>query len=67
LPGYGNDPDRFKNLADKFLEARAQRCKAEYQQVEKAFVKTILPYIDPSLLQEVRAKRWFAPSKYEWR
>ncbi|HMK41621.1 MAG TPA: DUF4344 domain-containing metallopeptidase [Methyloceanibacter sp.] len=65
--GYGNDPDRFKELADKFLKARAPRCKDEYQQVEKAFVKTILPYIDPSLLQEVRAKHWFAPSRYEWR
>ena len=65
--GYGNDPDRFKELADKFLKARAPRCKDEYQQVEKAFVKTILPYIDPSLLQEVRTKRWFAPSRYEWR
>ena len=65
--GYGNDPDRFKELADKFLKARAPRCKDEYRQVEKAFVKTILPYIDPSLLQEVRTKRWFAPSRYEWR
>jgi putative metallopeptidase DUF4344 len=62
--GYGNDPDRFKDLADKFLKARAPHCKDEYQQVEKAFEKTILPYIDPSLLQEVRARRWFAPSMY---
>ncbi|MGE5259531.1 MAG: DUF4344 domain-containing metallopeptidase [Actinomycetota bacterium] len=58
--GYGN-----KDLADKFLKARAPRCRDEYQQVEKAFVKTILPYVDPSLLQEVRARHWFAPSMYE--
>lgn len=63
--GYGNEPDRFKDLADKFLKGRASRCKDEYEQVEKAFAKTILPYIDPSLLQEVRARRWFALSIYE--
>jgi hypothetical protein len=62
--GYGNDPDRFKDLADKFLKARAPRCQDEYRQVEKAFAKTILPYIDPSLLQDVRARRWFAPGMY---
>jgi Putative metallopeptidase len=65
--GYGNNPDRFKDLADKFLKVRAPRCKDEYRQVEKAFVKTILAYVDPSLLQEVRARRCFAPSMYEWR
>jgi Putative metallopeptidase len=65
--GYGNEPDRFMDLADKFLKARARRCTDEYQQVEKAFTKTVLPYVDPSMLQEVRARRWFAPSMYEWR
>jgi hypothetical protein len=65
--GYGNEPDQFMDLADKFLKARARRCTDEYQQVEKAFTKTVLPYVDPSMLQEVRARRWFAPSMYEWR
>ncbi len=62
---YGNDPDRFKDLADKFLKARAPRCEDEYRQVEKAFGKTILPYVDPSLLKEVRSRHWFAPSMYD--
>ncbi len=62
---YGNDPDRFEDLADKFLKARASHCKDEYRQVEKAFAKTILPYVDPSLLKEVRSRHWFAPSMYD--
>lgn len=62
---YGNDPDRFKDLAGKFLKARAAHCKDEYRQVEKAFTKTILPYVDPALLQEVRRRHWFAPSMYD--
>jgi hypothetical protein len=63
--GYGGDPERFKDLAGKFLKARAARCEDEYEQVRNAFVKTILPYVDPALLQEVRARQWFAPSMYE--
>jgi hypothetical protein len=63
--GYGGDPDTFKDLADKFLKTRAPNCAGEYRQVEKAFKKTVLPYIDPELMQQVRSKQWFAASKFE--
>lgn len=63
--GYGADPASFKDLADKFLKARAPRCAGEYRQVEKAFAKTILPYVDPQVLQEVRARHWFAKTKFD--
>jgi hypothetical protein len=62
---YANDADRYQQLAGEFLKARAAHCKDEYRQVEKAFAKTILPYVDPSLLKEVRSRHWFAPSMYD--
>jgi hypothetical protein len=63
--GYGADPASFKDLADRFMTARAPRCVDEYRQVENAFNQTILPYVDPQLLQEVRARHWFATTKFE--
>lgn len=62
---YGADPAGFKDLGEKFLKQRAPRCADEYRQVEKAFTKTVLPYVDPQALQEVRAKHWFTTTKFE--
>ncbi len=57
---YGGDPDVFQDFVDKGLlpKERAQNCGREYKQVERAFVKTILPYIDQNLMKQVRAKQW---------
>jgi putative metallopeptidase DUF4344 len=63
--GYGRDPHTFKDLAEKYLADRAPNCSDEYRQVEKAFHKTVLPYIDPGLMQQVRSRRWFAPAGFE--
>jgi hypothetical protein len=63
--GYGAHPESFADLAPKFLKDRAPHCADEYRQVEKAFTKTILPFIDPQLLQAARAKHWFVATKFE--
>ena len=63
--GYGADPSSFEDLAGKFLKDRAPHCAGEYRQVEKAFTKTILPFIDPQLLQAARAKHWFVATKFD--
>jgi hypothetical protein len=63
--GYGAHPESFADLAGKFLNDRAPSCGDEYRQVEKAFTKTILPYIDPQLLQAARDRRWFATTTFD--
>jgi hypothetical protein len=62
---HGADPAGFKDLGEKFLKERAPRCADEYRQVENAFAKTILPFIDPQALQDVRARQWFTTTKFE--
>lgn len=57
---YGSDPQNFKDFIDNGLlpPARAQNCAHEFQQAQRAFAKTILPYVDQNLLQQVRAVEW---------
>lgn len=61
--GYGADPAAFKDLVDQGLlpKARADHCTEEYQQVRKAFLKTIMPYIDQAQLKKVQAAQWLRP------
>ena len=60
---YGGDRETFKDFVDKkWLPAeRAQNCVNEYEQVKRAFVKTVLPFIDQELMKKVQAKQWLQP------
>jgi Putative metallopeptidase len=42
-------------------DRRAERCKAEFEQVRMAFNLRIMPYVDPDILVKVRAIQWFVP------
>ncbi len=64
---YGKDPQTFKDLAENVLpRARQEHCKDEYAQVEKAFVKTLLPKIDPELMKEVQSMPIFRPEDFKF-
>jgi Putative metallopeptidase len=61
--GYGADPAAFKDLVDQGLlpKTRADNCGNEYQQVRRAFLKTIMPFVDQDLMKQVQAKQWLRP------
>jgi hypothetical protein len=58
--GYGADPQLFKDFIDKgwLPKERAAGCAAEYQQVRQAFAKTVLPFINQSLIKKVQETDW---------
>ncbi len=60
---YGGDPASFKDFVDKnWLPAdRAKNCAAEFQQIRSAFIKTVLPFIDPEMMKQVQARQWLPP------
>jgi hypothetical protein len=67
---YGGDPLDFAgwtkshNGQDPILPGqRARRCSYEYQQVRAAFDLRIMPYINPDVLLQVKAARWFQPGE----
>ena len=61
---YGGDPDTFKDYIDKGLlpRSRAANCKSEYEQVQRAFGKTILPYVDLDMMKQVQSRSWLRPT-----
>lgn len=60
---YGGDPADYKSFVDSGLlpPARAANCSTEYQQVRAAFIKTVLPFIDPEMMKVVQARDWSQP------
>jgi hypothetical protein len=62
---YGGDPDNFKEFVDRGLlpQSRAVHCAAEYQKVRRAFIKTVLPFIDAELMKKVQARKWLRPDE----
>ncbi len=63
---YGKDPDTFKELAENLLpRARRDVCQSEYEQAELAFRKTILPKLDPKLMQEVGKMTILRPEDFK--
>jgi len=58
--GYGADPALFKDFIDKswLPKERAINCGAEFQQVRAAFAKTVLPFINQSLIKKVQETNW---------
>jgi uncharacterized membrane protein len=57
---YGGAPDVFRELVAKsgMPKSRADNCENEYKQVEHAFKRTLLPYIDPARMKQVQSKTW---------
>jgi hypothetical protein len=60
---YGGNPSTFKDFVDSGMlpKERAATCPREFQQIRNAFVKTILPHIDPVLMKEVQTRLWLQP------
>lgn len=54
------DHETFKDLVQKSLLPQFRRdwCIREYQQVEHAFRRHILPHVDPELLRRVQTEKW---------
>lgn len=57
---YGAKPETFGDLIGKgyLPQERAEDCKSEFQQAERAFNLLIRPHIDPTLARKVFGKRW---------
>ena len=53
--------DSFSDILEARLlpEGRLQRCNKEYKQVQLAFRKTLLPFIDPAQAEKVMKRTWF--------
>jgi hypothetical protein len=64
---YGADPLTFKELVEKGLldrvlpVERAGNCADEYQQIARAFDKTIKPHISQGLMKRVLSTDWLLP------
>ena len=60
---YGADPAAFQDFVDKGLlpKERSVHCAREYEQVKRAFSKTVLPFIDQGLMKKVQAVQWIRP------
>jgi len=61
--GYGAEPAVFKDFVDKGLlpRERAANCGREYQQVRRAFLTTVMPYVDQNLMKIVQGTNWLKP------
>ncbi len=44
---------------------RADDCDREYHQLYFAFIKTILPFIDPEMRQKVQSTQWLLPTEMQ--
>jgi hypothetical protein len=69
---YGSEPKTFRSFVQDenggglvLPRGRAVLCQNEFEQVRKAFNLRIMPYVDPDLLVQIRAKPWslFASAK----
>jgi hypothetical protein len=65
--GYGARPAAFQDLVDKGIlpESRARNCGREYQQVRRAFLGTVKPFVDEGLMAKVQATKWLRPEDVE--
>ena len=60
---YGGRPTAFQPFIDSGLmrTERAAGCNREYRQIERTFIKTVAPHIDPDLMEKVLSATWFSP------
>jgi hypothetical protein len=63
--GYGGDPETFAEFVAKgyLPKKRADHCAAEYDLVTRAFVKTVLPFIDTELMKKVQQAEWLTAAE----
>ena len=59
---YGADPDLYNDAISRghLPPARAKNCSYEYRRFALGFRQLIEPYIDPILLNRVKAQKWFS-------
>ena len=59
---YGADPDLYKDAISggHLPPERAKNCRYEYRRFALGFRQLIEPYIDPILLNRVKAQKWFS-------
>jgi len=57
---YGGDPQTFQEFIDRgwLPKKRADHCDQEFAQVKRAFVNTVLPFIDQDLMARVQQTQW---------
>jgi Putative metallopeptidase len=62
---YGDNPELYADAVTLggLPKGRAERCAAEYEQIDFAFKKLITPYVDPTLKKKLRNKQWLNPAK----
>ena len=60
---YGGKPNVFQPFIDAgFIpKSRAAGCRRDYEQAQRAFEKTVLPYIDRDMMAKVTSATWFFP------
>jgi hypothetical protein len=65
--GYGGNPDAFKDFVQMgwLPKTRADDCGREYHQLEFAFFKTILPFVDPDMRKKVQSTQWLLPTEMQ--
>jgi hypothetical protein len=65
--GFGGAPDTFKDFVQMgwLPKTRAGDCGREYHQLDFAFRKTIMPFIDPDMMKKVRATQWLLPQELQ--
>jgi hypothetical protein len=63
--GYGGDPETFADFVAKgyLPKKRADHCAAEYDLVKRAFIKTVLPFIDTELMKKVQQAEWLTAAE----
>jgi len=64
---YGGAPDAFKDFVQMgwLPKTRADDCAREFQQLQFAFVKTILPFVDQTLMKKVQSTEWLLPQEIQ--
>jgi hypothetical protein len=58
---YGMDPGLFADAISRghLPQARAKNCHYEYARFAFGFQQLIKPYLDQTLVEQVKAKKWF--------
>ncbi len=59
---YGAHPQLFAEVVtnNHLPEQRASRCRAEYGEVNYAFMKTVSPHVDQEIANRVMQRRWLS-------
>jgi hypothetical protein len=60
---YGAQPATFQRFVDNNIlpAKRAANCGREYRQIQRAFMKTIMPHVDQEVMKKVQAMQMLRP------